>query len=78
MVNISIVIIIRSTSESPAHALAGANAPGRSGGFVPGVWGPVLQFAIDSVGVLAATAGSVDPVVAALAHLQTALDGRVA
>lgn len=39
---------------------------------------PAVQFAVDSVGVLAATAGPVDPVVAALAGLQTALDRRVA
>lgn len=39
---------------------------------------PALQFTIHSVGVLAAAAGPVDPVVAALARLETALDRWVA
>lgn len=55
-----------------------AHQQGPSAGLLLALRPPALQFAVHSVGVLAAAAGPVDPVVAALASLQAALDGRVA
>lgn len=70
----NIIIIVRtargSTAPLPTHT--------GSGRLFQGLRGPALHFAIDSVGVLAAAAGPVDLVVAALARLQAPLDGRVA
>lgn len=51
---------------------------GPSAGLLRALRPPALQFAVHSVGVLAAAAGPVDPVVAALAGLQAPFDGRVA
>lgn len=49
-----------------------------SGGLLRGLGGPALQFAIDSVGVLAAAAWPVDAIVAVLAGLDAAAGGWVA
>lgn len=66
MTSIVTVAIVRSASGAPSAGLLLALRP------------PALQFAVHSVGVLAAAAGPVDPVVAALASLQAHFDGRVA
>lgn len=69
---------LKSTSKvSLAHTITNTQGV-RSGRFFLVLSVPALQFAIDSVGVLAATARSVYPVVAALACLQTPFDGQVA
>lgn len=72
-----IIIIIVKTTQGNCPPLY-PHTHTRSGRLFLGLVGPALQFAIDSVRVLAAAAGPVDLVVAALARLQAPLDGRVA
>lgn len=66
------------TSIVTVAAARPARGGSPSAGLLLALRPPALQFAVHSVGVLAAAAGPVDPVVAALAGLQAPFDGRVA